>query len=610
MINSNITKKAITGIILSGGFSNRFQQLGKSWQDKALLQISKDESLLERIITNISEICSEIIIITNNQNQKLLYTEAIKKLPGKVKELIRVEIDDSNILCSGPARGLISAFKFISNQFVIVTPVDVPLINKRVFLDLIENLDNYSISVPYWQNGKIEPLIFAFNYKKLQTVLPLLAFNERSRADDIFRLVTSIIFISIEPSKNNLAKNIFISINNRQDFNKLKDRLPLEEISLFNFKNNIKHKREPQIDLDIKIHDYFKENSFKKINEEIMEKGLLLSKEFFNCEMYYQAGFLLAFLLNSSIQNEDFLNSKSYNKLSELAIKYFQLEAEKWMNLNIKFLALHAYSDAHFISLVTDSELKNNLFKKITNLRNELQLEQKQHKDFTFSSLVSNKLPNFLTKAHKLIHDAEADYNENTPQFETDFLWDHSFRVGKIAYYIAIQDGVNPFVPTIAAILHDTGKFVLGKYHADDVSEESYSSKIAEKLLIKESLSKQDIKQIQNAISGLYNDNINCDINCQIVHDADRLDKLGVFGIANYFTKMTLRGNNLSDSIIRNLSRELTYASAAPKTMLTKTGKSLALLRKKQTMDYFKELLDEIQFYDLGKFYIKNFELN
>lgn len=44
--------------------------------------------------------------------------------------------------------------------------------------------------------------------------------------------------------------------------------------------------------------------------------------------------------------------------------------------------------------------------------------------------------------------------------------------------------------------------------------------------------------------------------------------------------------------------------------MLTKTGKSLALLRKKQTMDYFKELLDEIQFYDLGKFYIKNFELN
>ncbi|NHK31401.1 MAG: HD domain-containing protein [Asgard group archaeon] len=610
MVHNKSTKKPVTGIVLSGGFSNRFQQLEQSWQDKALLSITKDETLLERIIKNIVEICTEVIVITNNQYQQLLYKKLIEKLPNQIQEIIRVEIDDLNIQCSGPTRGLISAINYVSNQYVIVTPVDIPQLNLGIFSDLLDNLGDNAICVPLWTTGKIEPLIFAFNLTKLQSVIPLLAFNERSRADDLFRLTSSINFLSIESSKNKIAKKTFASINTQYEYEQLIKSMKIVETSLFNTNKSFSFKREMQSEIDLKFYDFLQKTNFLHITKEILDEGLLLSRTLSENNMDYQAAFLLAFILYLADQSNSTQQIASKNKIGKLAIGYFKLEAQKWENIKIKFLALHAYTDAYYISKLINSDDKEKLLSKITQLRQQLQLKEKEHKDFSFSSLVSDKLPKFLQKARLLIQNAEKAFNEKEPKYETNFLWDHSFRVGKIAYYLAIQEGINPFVPTIAAILHDSGKFVLGNYHSDDISEETHSSTIAEKLLEEEGLSKKEIVKVQKTISGLYDEKILCDLNCQIVHDADRLDKLGVFGIANYFTKMTLRGNNLSESVIRSLSRELTYASAAPKTMLTKTGQLLAITRKKQTLDYFNDLLAEIQFYGLGKYYLKDFEIN
>ncbi len=73
---------------------------------------------------------------------------------------------------------------------------------------------------------------------------------------------------------------------------------------------------------------------------------------------------------------------------------------------------------------------------------------------------------------------------------------------------------------------------------------------------------------------------------------------------------MALRGINLSNSIIKNLSRELTYNAAAPKTMLTKTGRQLALARSPKAMFYFEELLEEFAYYDIGRFHVRGFKLD
>ncbi|MCK5047697.1 MAG: HD domain-containing protein, partial [Candidatus Heimdallarchaeota archaeon] len=297
-------------------------------------------------------------------------------------------------------------------------------------------------------------------------------------------------------------------------------------------------------------------------------------------------------------------------QMVELCIKSFWQEALQWQNRGIRFLELHSLSDAFVIAKMFNLEDQNELEKEIIKLKELLDLKKKKHELYSLDDMLENKIPLFLDQAMKIIQESEKSFNDDAPRFTTNFLWDHSFRVGKIAYKLALNEGVNPLVPTIAAILHDAGKFVLGKYHDDHVTEEEHSSSIAQKLLVNSGLSKKDVEAVETAISALYNEKLDCNINCKIVHDADRLEKLGPLGIANFFTKMTLRGANLSSSILKNLSRELTYTAAAPKTMQTKTGKDLARTRSQKALQYFEELLEEFAYYDLGRFHIKEFEVD
>ena len=78
------------------------------------------------------------------------------------------------------------------------------------------------------------------------------------------------------------------------------------------------------------------------------------------------------------------------------------------------------------------------------------------------------------------------------------------------------------------------------------------------------------------------------------MQDADRLDKLGALGVGAFFTKATLRGRGLVDALAQTLSRELTYALAAPRSMFTASGRQLALARSARAIAFFDDLLEEL----------------
>jgi molybdopterin-guanine dinucleotide biosynthesis protein A/HD superfamily phosphodiesterase len=610
MTERNILPEPISGIILSGGYSNRFQQSGTLWQDKALQPFYNNETLLEHTIKVLTSFCSEILVMTSNYTQQLQYMQILTNLPKETQNITRIEIDDMNVLCSGPSRGLLSAFNFVSNQLAVVSPIDTPFVYSSIFIDLLNNLGDSSISVPIWSTGKIEPLICAVNVQKIQTIVPFLAFNERSRADDILRLAQSITFLPINPKYNELAEQVFKSINNKQEFDQFKHFSLKENYDLFNT-NSIKIVEQLlSNELYDKLTVFFNLTNFQKISNQKIIEGMELSQKLHKNQSNYFAGFLLTFLLRLIKSNGE-ISSKLINEIIIRCKKLFVLEAEKWEKYNVNFLALHAYLDA--FSVIKSSQAnqdKKNLQSIISKLRKEMLLKEKEHRKYSFTKLFKDKLPNFINNAKELIRKSEAAYNEQEPKYNTDFLWDHSYRVGQIAYYLAVHEGIDPLIPTLAAILHDAGKFVLGQYHSDDIIEEVHSASIAENILSKEGISKQKIALVKKALLGLYSDKIDCNTNCQIVSDADRLEKLGVFGIANYFTKMTLRGYNLSSGIERSLSRELTYASSAPLTMQTKTGQLLATKRATQTIQFFKDLLLEMEFYNLGKYFIKEFNID
>jgi hypothetical protein len=63
--------------------------------------------------------------------------------------------------------------------------------------------------------------------------------------------------------------------------------------------------------------------------------------------------------------------------------------------------------------------------------------------------------------------------------------------------------------------------------------------------------------------------------------------------------------NVLADSIVKHLSRELTYAHSSPKTMYTESAKTLANNRKGLVLEFYKNLLADLRKYRIGNFRIQ-----
>lgn len=615
------TQKSVTAIILAGGESNRFQIKNAPWQDKALMTIG-NETLLTKTVKTVSQICREIIVITKNRDRKRAYQKQLLEIGDEFSTKIRVEVDNTRFFCFGPTRGILSALQLLHTTRAIIVPVDMPHLREEFLQEILNNLALHPLVVPFWPStGKISPLVLAINADKIDlATTTILSRIRRGRADDLHRAVGACKFLAISPTKERISNNIFSSINSRANYKELASRkLPETIDSLFAPNDSLvttsPHKRKPLEELS----DFLKRTVFLYPSQEIIEEAFALLEKLSENKLHFYSGLLsstIANLIPLHSNNEEktchsFLDNCSFMpKIAKKGIAAYITEAKNWKKLGISFLELHAYSDA--LVLAQKIHWNNKLApleEKIEALKTRMALTNKRHKKYDFRKMIDNHLPGFLSKAQKRIQEAEAKFNEESPKLETNFLWEHSFRVGRIAYKIALQEGAPPLIPTLAAILHDAGKFVLGSYHTNKKPEEEHSASIAKDLLSEENFPKKDIGKVLKAITALYNEQLPCDINCQIVHDADRLDKLGVLGVANFFTKSTLRGVNLRKAILTNLSRELTYAFMAPETMLTKTGRRLAQTRGEETINFFEKLLAELKNFDIGHYYIKRLEI-
>ncbi|MHA1504150.1 MAG: NTP transferase domain-containing protein [Candidatus Heimdallarchaeota archaeon] len=597
---------AVSGIILSGGSSNRFQIKNQPWQDKALLIINGGETLLVRTIRLLANSCSEIIIVANNADRKQAYQQELVNLSKNYQKLVSIIIDNPRYRCSGPSLGIISSLPFITNKKAIVVPVDMLHLSNQIIEDIISNLHNEDIIIPYWKSsGKIEPLLFAFALEAFRLPGEILSKITRSRADDFHRAVANCKLLPIYNEHEDLADKLFISLNERSILtnDELGDDFEFSS-NLFNSKIAFTITRKTDEKLLQELSNFLSEFSFMKFGKDEIKRGLNLHEQLQRNNMHFYSGLLLHNIMENNLSQK---NKLAFSEKSKIV---FIKDAEFWGKHQIHFLELHAYTDAlNSNKFSYNKKAKDSLTNKISELKQKMSLKKKNHKEKEFVAFLNERAPQLLSKTSKIIRESEAAFNEESPTLETDFLWDHSYRVGKIAYQLALKEGVNPLVSTIAAILHDAGKFVLGKYHDDNIPEEEHSASIANKLLKTEGFDQEEIKDVLKAISALYNEDLVCDINCKIVHDADRLDKLGPLGIANFFTKSTLRGLNLHQAILTSLSRELTYAKSAPKTMMTSAARNLAQQRSATTLDYFNNLLLELKTYEINNFYTKNLQL-
>lgn len=209
--------------------------------------------------------------------------------------------------------------------------------------------------------------------------------------------------------------------------------------------------------------------------------------------------------------------------------------------------------------------------------------------------LLQARVPGLHARIEAALADGEADYNRRDGQAPSTFLLEHSQRTAAIARTLALQEGVDPWTPVLVALFHDAGKFHEGEYHGDGVPEEEHAAQIAAALLAEHGVEAAGIGVVQHALRALYDDRLPCAGACRIVQDADRLDKLGALGVGAFFTKATLRGRGLVDALAQALSRELTYARAAPLSMFTESGRRLARTLSARTIAFFDDLLAELE---------------
>lgn len=209
--------------------------------------------------------------------------------------------------------------------------------------------------------------------------------------------------------------------------------------------------------------------------------------------------------------------------------------------------------------------------------------------------LLESRFPGLHARIEQTLVECEARYNRQTQQAPSGFLLEHTQHTAAIAHTLAVREGVDPFLPVLVALYHDAGKFHEGEYHKDDVAEEEHAAILAAAMLAEFGVERGDVEAVLQALRALYDDRLQSAPASRIVQDADRLDKLGALGVGAFFTKATLRGRGLVDALVHTLSRELTYALAAPRSMLTEAGKMLAREQSAKTIAFFDDLLGDLE---------------
>jgi putative nucleotidyltransferase with HDIG domain len=224
--------------------------------------------------------------------------------------------------------------------------------------------------------------------------------------------------------------------------------------------------------------------------------------------------------------------------------------------------------------------------------------------------LLESRFPGLHARIEQTLVESEARYSRQTNQAPSEFLLEHTQHTAAIAHQLSVREGVDPFLPVLTALYHDAGKFHDGGYHKDDVPEEEHAAILAEAMLAEYGVERADIEVVLQALRALYDDRMPLVPASRIVQDADRLDKLGALGVGSFFTKATLRGRGLVDALVHTLSRELSYAIAAPRSMFTESGKLLAGEQSAKTIAFFDDLLGNLEDCGIAAFERRTLDLD
>jgi uncharacterized protein len=186
--------------------------------------------------------------------------------------------------------------------------------------------------------------------------------------------------------------------------------------------------------------------------------------------------------------------------------------------------------------------------------------------------------------------------------------WEHVERVYKLALHIAEQEGADPFIVGMAALMHDLGRISNSnstKHHA------ALSETAAAEILTIHQVAPETQEAILHAIAAhSFSRNIEArTLEARVVRDADRLDSLGAIGVLRWAITATIRRTpqtrtyHPSDPFAEQhepadssymLDHFFTKLLKIGDSMATETGHNIARRRVNFMLTYLDELRSEL----------------
>lgn len=149
--------KKIGAIVLTGGKSSR---MGR---DKASLPLG-GQILIDLILAQLDRLCSEVMVVGSFSDECL--TRSVRF------------VADERPDC-GPLMGIVSGLKASASELNLVVACDIPVLNRRFLLRLIEESGSFDIFVPRYADGRCEPLLALYSRRILPIAQDLIDKGEK-----------------------------------------------------------------------------------------------------------------------------------------------------------------------------------------------------------------------------------------------------------------------------------------------------------------------------------------------------------------------------------------------------------------------------------------------
>ncbi len=192
-----IMKDKIIGIVLSGGQSRRFGS------PKAFAR--KDgKYFYQYSIDALSSVVDSFVLVTNpTLISKFLYGQEVN---------FAIITDKKEYEGLGPLAGIFSGMEYIRGDWYVISPIDVPFINRNIFQSLLLHRDKNIDAIIPVVSGKIQPLLSIYHYRVKRLIQLQLESNTLSVQELLEKCRVK--YVSMEEEK------AFYNINRRSDYEK------------------------------------------------------------------------------------------------------------------------------------------------------------------------------------------------------------------------------------------------------------------------------------------------------------------------------------------------------------------------------------------------------